>query len=65
MKNALTTISICLLVLIASSTSGFAKPDRPNVVILMADNLGYGDVSSYNGNTRGNFKTPRIDTLVS
>jgi arylsulfatase len=32
---------------------------------MLADNLGYGDVSSYNGGIRGNMRTPRIDRLAS
>ncbi len=42
-----------------------AQSDKPNVVIMLADNLGYGDVSSYNGGIRGNMRTPRIDQLAS
>jgi arylsulfatase len=39
--------------------------DKPNVVLMLADNLGYGDVSSYNGGIRGDFRTPRIDQLAA
>ena len=39
--------------------------DKPNVVLMLADNLGYGDVSSYNGDTRGGMRTPRIDQLAA
>ena len=37
---------------------------KPNVVIMLADNLGYGDLSVYNGGIRGNMKTPNIDKLA-
>jgi uncharacterized sulfatase len=39
-----------------------AAADRPNVVLILADDLGYGDLSCC-GNTR--FKTPHLDQLAS
>ena len=37
------------------------QPDRPNIVFIVADDLGYGDLSSYG---RGDYSTPNIDLLV-
>jgi arylsulfatase len=45
------------------STITFAR-DRPNVVIMIADNLGFGDVSIHNVGTRGGMRTPNIDALA-
>ena len=38
--------------------------ERPNVVLMLADNLGFGDLSVYNGGTRGGMRTPNIDQLA-
>ena len=38
--------------------------DKPNVVLMLADNLGYGDLSVYNGGIRGGMRTPNIDKLA-
>jgi arylsulfatase A-like enzyme len=39
--------------------------DKPNVVIMLADNVGYGDIGAYGaGQVRG-MPTPRIDRLAS
>jgi arylsulfatase A-like enzyme len=45
----------------APSVSG----DRPNIVFMMADNLGYGELGCYGGGFRPGPPTPRIDRLAS
>jgi len=58
-------VSVVISTFAAILSSAAAQPDKPNVVLMLADNLGYGDVSSYNGGIRGSMRTPRIDQLAS
>jgi arylsulfatase A-like enzyme len=52
---------ICLLT-VASSQLGCNRPvEKPNVIIIYADDLGYGDVSCYGAT---NITTPNIDKLA-
>ncbi len=50
-----------IALLLASACADAAAQNRPNVVLIYADDLGYGDVSAY-GATR--LKTPNIDRLA-
>ena len=59
--------SLCLALLFSSCLIGeysIAAETPPNIVILYADDLGYGDVQCYNPG-RGRIPTPHIDTLAS
>ncbi len=57
------TIGISAVALILPKTvSAKASPDKPNIVIMFLDNIGYGDLACY-GNPV--MKTPRIDRLAA
>ncbi|GAB5559471.1 MAG: arylsulfatase [Synoicihabitans sp.] len=53
---------LSLVVCCAFSIGAYAQPSRPNVILIIADDLGYGDLSSY-GQTK--LSTPNIDRLAS
>jgi arylsulfatase A-like enzyme len=52
------------LFLIAVAGSANAK-DKPNVVIMLSDNVGYGDIGAYGAGEIRGMPTPRIDQLAS
>ena len=52
-----------LLILLLPGTQAGAQ-NRPNIVVIYADDLGYGDVSCYNPE-RGKIPTPHIDRLAT
>lgn len=54
---------IITLILSLSMNLIFAQ-DKPNVVLMLADNVGFGDVSAYNLGIRGGMKTPNIDRIA-
>ncbi len=65
MKPRVSAILLALAVgLCASSASRAASSNKPNVVIILADDLGYGDVHCYNPQ-RGKIPTPNVDRLAA
>jgi arylsulfatase A-like enzyme len=64
MINRLTRTTAALAFTAAVLLSAFAASaaDRPNVVLMMADDLGYGDLSCYGSET---IRTPVLDRLAS
>ena len=61
MKHALTLIAALLIAPLATLHAAEAKP---NILVILADDLGYGDVQCYNPQ-RGKIPTPHIDKLAA
>jgi arylsulfatase A-like enzyme len=62
MKNSIIAILCTLLLLALSSHGKSSTRDRPNVIIVMTDDQGYGELSCH-GNPI--LKTPNLDKLAS
>lgn len=48
----------------APETTPIAADKKPNVVFILADNVGYGDLGSYGGGELRGAPTPRLDQLA-
>ncbi len=48
------------LLLLAATDASHAQ-DKPNIVLILADNLGYGELGSYGGGITRGAATPRLD----
>ncbi|MGH7177837.1 MAG: arylsulfatase [Tepidisphaeraceae bacterium] len=53
----------CAILSITSAVR--AADDKPNVVLIVADNLGYGELGCYGGGITRGAPTPRIDKLAA
>ena len=48
-----------------SPITAVTREEKPNVVFILADNVGYGDLGSYGGGELRGAPTPHIDQLAS
>jgi arylsulfatase A len=61
MRVVLTALVVVATVLGQAAAVHAQSPDRPNVVLIITDDVGYGDIGSYGA---PDIKTPNIDSLA-
>ena len=58
--------AFCLVILASLAVkSAHAQNDKPNIVVMMVDNLGWGELGCYGGGELRGAATPRLDQLAS
>ena len=60
-------ISICMLVLFSSiplTAVAAGSEDKPNIVLVLMDNFGWGEIGVYGGGVMRGAPTPRIDSIA-
>src|SRR5258706_14662443 len=63
--QSLLLISASLLAVTLDVAPALAQNSKPNVVFILADNVGYGDLGVYGGGELRGAPTPRIDELAA
>ena len=58
MKTALTYLFVFFL------TGGLFAQEKPNVIIMMVDNLGWGEIGTYGGGILRGAETPQLDKMA-
>jgi arylsulfatase A len=64
LNQAVAWIAVLLIVPVSLRAADSPRPSKPNIVYILCDDLGYGDVQCLN-RERGKIATPNIDRLAS
>ncbi|HIO65181.1 MAG TPA: arylsulfatase, partial [Planctomycetes bacterium] len=54
-------MTICLLSILPVLDSSASQPARPDIIVIMADDMGWSDIGCFGGE----IKTPNLDQLAS
>jgi arylsulfatase len=65
MRLLILLVTGLLLPLLSSSGAARAAGDRPNIVLMLSDNLGFGEIGVYGGGVLRGAPTPRLDRLAA
>ena len=70
MSNNIRSVSIlvCLFILAAFvplDVAAQGSDDKPNIVLVVMDNFGYGEIGVYGGGVLRGAPTPRIDSIAA
>ena len=59
----LISVALTIVVLAAISTNSIAQSEKPNILVIWGDDVGYDNLSAYNDGMMG-YLTPNIDRLA-
>ena len=65
MKTKLSFIATAAVLLAALLVTTAVAADKPNVVLMLSDNIGYGDIGAFQGGAIRGVPTPNIDRLAA
>jgi arylsulfatase A-like enzyme len=57
-------LAAALISVLGWTVSPAVAADKPNVILMMVDNLGWGEIGTYGGGILRGAQTPRLDTLA-
>jgi len=58
------TLALLILMVLVGSLPGFAQK-KPNIILILSDDFGYGDAGVYGGGPNRGMPTPSLDRLAS
>jgi arylsulfatase len=64
MKKVQITLSALLIVIFMMPLASVAQAEKPNIVLVLMDNFGWGELGTYGGGVLRGAPTPRIDSLA-
>ncbi len=57
-------LALALIAILVCLAGAAAAEDRPNIVLMLSDNIGYGEFGTYGGGVLRGAPTPRLDRLA-
>lgn len=61
-KSGVIALLQAIALLLTVSVAWAAEPTQPNIVLILADDMGYGDIGAYNAKSK--ISTPHLDSLA-
>ena len=64
LKNCVAASALATLALAGAAGAAHAQAQKPNILVIMGDDIGYWNISAYNRGMMG-YRTPNIDRIAS